>query len=264
MRTHILTFFNQKGGVGKSNLTNVVANEIIKNFKRENINVSVLVIDADKQLSIKAKRNKDLNILSCDLTEAEADFKLLAQRTRKRYSILNNDTKLKWKPYVLCVVKDSETERKALSLIDSGEYDYVLIDFPGTTSQEYNAELYDRIEHLFIPTSHTDTDIAGTGNFISFISKYPPKNIRTVNLVFNKFEIQKTALFNKAEHTLENYGYKFLNSRIRDLSYFDTSSVIPITTQVNLNTVTIEDVPQYSEVTNLTDEIINIILESNA
>ena len=90
----ICAFMTQKGGAGKSVLTNILPNEIILwHLLHSGKQVNVLVVDIDPQQTNTAKRKRDIEQLSYKETSPEFLAMDIGQKTeiaqfQRRYALL--------------------------------------------------------------------------------------------------------------------------------------------------------------------------------
>lgn len=133
----ICSLVNQKGGVGKSTITSLIANYI-----HFNTDYKVCVIDADnKQRTLEKVRKKDIELFGKD------DANL--------YDILSVDS--------------SNIKEIIESLIF--EYDYIFIDLPGNILQKGVIECFFLVEYAFFPTNITFADISSLVDFLNLYKK---------------------------------------------------------------------------------------------
>lgn len=264
MITKTISFFNSKGGVGKSVLTNTCANEIKFQYAKNKTPCEIIVFDCDPQQTISKKREEDLLFLQMaadQLEELPQGDKELIRQTRKRYVYYAN--KYAFTSYDICAIDTSNPQEieYVKNLINENKYNFVFFDLPGTLEQDGTAEIFSLIEHLFIPLTSTDSDIKGTIKFLSFLEKLADLNrinhLENVRLVLNQTDIIKAKKYKKMIQEFENeYGLKFLESWINRTEKFDTNTIFPISTVVNLNTQEESNNNLTKSITNLTTEII--------
>jgi len=178
----VVSFANQKGGVGKSTLTVMAANYLASK------GLKVLVVDSDYQGSILALRKMD---------EAELgrDYKF------------NYDVKF-------CLPKDLEV------LMDEYEdkYDIMFIDMPGQSYGDGLSKLLTLLDYAFIPVKTGDTDVHSSMDFMENI--YVASDIREkcdlpplkYHLVINEAE-PKTIRFKNLLEFMKMKGY-FYNENL--------------------------------------------------
>lgn len=126
----IMSFANQKGGVGKSTLTCMTANYLVaKGYK-------VLVIDSDFQGSIMVLRQLDRDQLGMDY---KFPYETMYCPANKLEEVLDNE---------------------------SENYDVIMIDMPGQSYGEGLGKLLTFLDFAFIPVKTGDTDVYSTVDFV--------------------------------------------------------------------------------------------------
>lgn len=133
-KTVVMSFANQKGGVGKTTLTCITANALAaKGYK-------ILVVDADYQGSMLSLRKTDMSELG---EEYAFSYKVI-------YS-------------------DPKDLNKVLDEAD-GNYDLVMIDMPGQSFGDGLSDLLVSLDYALIPTKTGDTDVSSTMDFLETLS----------------------------------------------------------------------------------------------
>lgn len=251
----------QKGGAGKSVLTNILPNEIILwHLLQTGKQINVLVVDIDPQRTNTTKRKRDIEQLSYKETSPEFSAMELGQKTevaqlQRRYALLIDAG---FKPYKMQYVDlENDTQiLRALENIQSQEYDYVFIDFPGTLTQEGTGVFLQLVQHIFIPTSINPSDVLGTEVFLKTLQALPI-SFRSKYVLWNKFEVSRLRKTNSTEKRLSNdYSVPFLQTRIPYSPLNDCNTVIPASLKVNLNLGTYGVVKPYLQ--EMAEEIIKI------
>lgn len=230
----------QKGGAGKSVLTNILPNEIILwHLLHSGKQVNVLVVDIDPQQTNTAKRKRDIEQLSYKETTPEFLAMDLGQKTeigqfQRRYALLIDAGFKTYKMQYVDLGNDTQISR-ALENIQSQEYDYVFIDFPGTLTQDGTGAFLQLVRHIFIPTSINPSDVLGTECFLKTLQGLPI-DFQSKHILWNKFEVSRLRKTNSTEKRLSNdYGIPFLQTRIPYSPLNDCNTVIPASLKVNLN-----------------------------
>jgi len=164
METKIISIAGEKGGVGKTTLSIMLATNLFHLYSKK----VVLMDYDDPQYSVFKKWKRELE--SIEETE-----------------------KLNLKIYP--VEKVSVTNIKEKILEYYGKVDYIIVDFHGGLSQEMIQGLM-FIEHIFIPFDHDELEIDSTYHFYLTLKNNFLENeervLKSVHLFFNQFrEIQK-------------------------------------------------------------------------
>ncbi|MDR3188572.1 MAG: ParA family protein [Prevotellaceae bacterium] len=272
--TKVISIMTQKGGVGKSTLTNAVMLDwCFKDLLRAKKMPKILLIDADAQASIGKLRLRDIEICKMDLESKEfaklnGTMQMATKEIRMQFEAFVSQ--LKWWYYNIFLVRpddNGETLRRAIQLIESGDYDYVFIDMPGSLYQEVTAELFACIDFLFVPVCLGNYDVQSSLDFCNTIKGLGATAIAEMRWFFNKYEMLKETKFNEIERELHaSTGVPFLKTRVRSSSFFSSrssSTVIPPTYRINLNTLEVTPTPRTTNVGELTDEIRKLIKLEN-
>jgi chromosome partitioning protein len=186
--TKIVSIANQKGGVGKSTLTSVVANYI--HYEKRG-RVKTIVVDADTQKTLSRLR--------------ELDIKENGLAVDKLYKLVSMD---------------------ANSLVQNidmfSTYDIVFVDLPGTIMQSGVIEAYSLIDVLFIPTGLSRADLDSTMDFYRIIlneivplrEKY---GLVTGDIwgILNKIK-QNTIEYKEFEQSREDMPFRFIDNSLPD------------------------------------------------
>jgi len=178
----IVIIGNQKGGVGKSTITAMVAMYL------HGLGKKVLVIDADDlQRSLSKIRERE------ELDGVDA-YELVDSTTRELPQLING-------------IKNV--------------YDYIFIDLPGNLKQEGVIQVYFKADIIIVPVSLTELDIDSTKDFITFL-KDKVKKVKELNFekleiacILNKVKTntQETKMFLEEEDIL---GVEILRPFIKD------------------------------------------------
>jgi chromosome partitioning protein len=253
---------NQKGGVGKSSLTNAVIldwrmKDLLRSQSRTGkTKVSkILLIDVDAQASLTKQRDRDIALCRAEYATIQAmDLceKLAANEMRSQFDALNQT--VEWTPYEIFDGSFSgddntaENVQKALTIIESNEYDYVFIDMPGSLSQQYTGELLSQVNYIIIPLYTGNYEVQSTFDFCKMIVKEillssKDSKLKEVRIMFNMYEQIKSSTCDTIERDLqEALNIPFLKTRVKNISYYKTknnNSLIPSTYRINLNTLEI-------------------------
>jgi cellulose biosynthesis protein BcsQ len=261
----------QKGGVGKSTLTNaIILDWCFKDLLRTKQMPKILLVDADGQASISKLRLRDIDI--CKMNMESKEFAGLNETVQGAIKEIKAQfaalySQLNWRLYNILSVRpddNGESRRRAIQLIEDGGYDYVFIDMPGSLYQESTAELFACINFLFIPVCTGNYDIQSSLDFCKIIKNLQANTaIAEIRWVFNKYEVLKEARFNEIERELHaSTGTPFMKTRVKLSSFFSSrqyNSVVPATYRMNLNTLEVVSTLRTTNVGELTDEIKKLI-----
>lgn len=128
----LISIATQKGGVGKSTLTAIIASLLQYRY-----GYNVIVVDVDyPQYSLTEIRKSDLETVKKD--------ERLANLASRQFSKLNKGS------YPILTCKANEAIDR-LNELDLKGIDYVLLDMPGTINQPGVIELLASLDYIFIP-----------------------------------------------------------------------------------------------------------------
>lgn len=160
---------NQKGGVGKSTLTILLAS-YFHYLKGKN----VLVVDCDyPQHSIRDIR--------------EWDIKTIEQNEQLQRRLLEQFENLGKKAYSIITSTPEEAKQKAYAFLDNSGvvYDMVLVDFPGTVNVAGVFQSIVNMDYLFVPVTQNRMVMQSSLNFalairelITHNDKLPLRDVR--------------------------------------------------------------------------------------
>lgn len=153
----IITFANQKGGVGKSTLCALFAHYLTM------MGVKVLVVDADRQQTLSQLRS--LNSLGGASNEAAENTS--QKKQDKRY--VNILTGKLWDIEPLAIRNSDEVAAHIRRL---KEFDgVVLVDSPGSLTENGMVPLVVLSDFIFCPYFYEMQTLMSTANFIIFLQK---------------------------------------------------------------------------------------------
>jgi len=227
---NIITFFNEKGGVGKTSLATMLAAALAIQGKR------VLLVDADAQANAGAVFGVapyaglyDLLVRGANLNDVIIDIE--PQR------VVTADEALAGKLYLIGSnietqnIATSRTEMdaflvKMLELEDSGQVDTVIVDTPPTPSLLHGM-IYMATDGMIIPTRLEAFSMTGVARTLKYRETYnkmrqgfgqPP--IKLLGIVPVATELATTEHAENLKHLHTTYGdlytiYRPLHKRIR-------------------------------------------------
>ena len=163
----IISILNQKGGVGKSNVTTLLANIFYFYF-----GCKVAVIDCDfPQHTIAKKRQRELQVVENNPHLKKAYGKIYA--TKNPYPIIPTDL---------------SSFELALAELNKEDYDFIFFDIKGTMAQENIVAFLKSVNVFLIPVLQEETAIISSLEFYqSLLEKIKPvsSNFEYCSLFFN-------------------------------------------------------------------------------
>ncbi len=230
-----VTFCNQKGGVGKTQLTQVVANGL------HAMGEKVAMLDCDPQATSFQMRLSDLSEIK-DKAKRESLYPIVPVGPRKAGNK---------------IISLGESILEKAQEYDKAGYSYLFLDLPGSMEIEGIKLVYAMADYIFVPTSCSKADIMSSVAYIKWLEKTikPLKEehdlIYNVMGVFNRIDPKMTAFKEISANTKEVFGIKFMKS------YFpEQKSAF----QVNANTVNPYRTSKgFTAVKEFVEEVLNII-----
>lgn len=145
----ILTYSNQKGGVGKSTLATLYANHLATEDESKGIEGKpVVFIEADLQQSITAQRKTDIENWGQD--SIRYDVKFISPKTFE---------------------ESEEIMRGLRQLIERYPEMTIIIDVPGNITDDYLAPIFVYSDYIICPYSYQDIVLHSTSTFIRVIER---------------------------------------------------------------------------------------------
>ena len=177
----VITFANQKGGVGKTTLCTLFANYLAAKGK------SLLVVDCDGQQTIYEKRKGDMK----SFPDMEIPYNI--------------------QPFNISNIEHVKNLMNHIQTMDG----VILIDAPGSLSQKGLIPLFISTDFFVCPYQFEQTSIKSTVTFVLFVRKLKEKVEQMKSEIFfvvnrhdkrvgTKEELER---WSKTEKGFRNYGY---------------------------------------------------------
>ena len=202
-KPYFISICSQKGGVGKSTFTVLVASLLHYQLGR-----SVLVVDCDfPQWSIVEQRNREITLLD------RADpYKGMMIRQFKASG------KKIW-PVLGCQATNALVQVNKFLDQAAEEYDYVLFDLPGTTAIKGVLRLIASLDRAFIPMKADKIIMESTITFARMLTETfvpnPGLPIRGVHLFWSMIDKrERTVLYEQYESALAAFGLPVMATHI--------------------------------------------------
>lgn len=206
-KTIFVAFATQKGGVGKSTITALVAN-YVHNVKGYN----VAIIDCDEpQHSIAGLRDKELELIADSLY-----FKALAsdhfkKTKRKAFSVIRSNSER--------ALDDAE------ALLNEEELDIVFFDMPGTLKSKGVVKTLSQMDYIFTPIS---ADRFVIESAVQFVQMFHDNLVTTGMAVTKEIALfwtmvdgrEKTDMYDTCEKLFAELNISTLKTRVPDSKRF--------------------------------------------
>lgn len=198
--TIAIAFSNQKGGVGKSTLTVLVAS-----YLYYELGVKVAIMDCDSpQHSLMIERNRELKAL-----EATPCLKEMANRQLAKSGL---------QPYpVFDCPLDMALSRMRQYIKGDNDVKILFLDLPGTMNNYNVLQVVSNCDYVFCPMAASKYDIESTLGYCQFIhdniitSGYG--NLKKVQILWNKVDArERKDLYHEYDEFMESIGLETMNT----------------------------------------------------
>lgn len=205
-RPILVAFSNQKGGVGKSTVTAVLASyfNYVKGLK-------VAVVDCDyPQFSLEKLRGRDLK----NLEKSEYHQRLFCRQfedgSRKAYPI---------------VTSTPEAAAEIPGKLE-GDYDLIFLDLPGTVNSRGVFESVMNMDFIFTPIVKDRMVMQSSLSFVStvqdFIGQHPEAPLKDIRLFWNRMDSRTSKeLYVMYNAIVLRMGLKVFETVLPDLERFN-------------------------------------------
>lgn len=204
----VFSIANQKGGIGKTTSTILVSTLINEICKTQN--QKFCIIDVDFQHSISNARKAELNALKA----SDPNY-----NDGSLFPIFEID---------LDLPKSKSTIKTIIS-----NYDYIMVELPGTIDFINSDYIYSELEYIFIPVFRDDLSYNSTVQYISklIVPMLKDKvNFKLKNFYwfFNKYNKRSYSKYDVIEEMLEDFipNRKMENNIMESEELVDTKSTI--------------------------------------
>ncbi|MBO2012230.1 ParA family protein [Hymenobacter negativus] len=199
-KNRVVAFATQKGGAGKSTIGTHVASALSYLY-----GYKVAMLDCDyPQNTLHAYRNYEQQLLQNDVAFQE---RLIKQGVT---------------PYPIAI-SSMEKAVEAIDTLAEHEYDFILVDTPGTVNVSGLSEMLERVEYIFLPMEPDMGTIASTMSYMHILGNFtqaqrPESNLVGFYAFWNKFiKAEKRTVYTKTAELFREKGYPLLNSRVESL-----------------------------------------------
>lgn len=201
---------NQKGGVGKSTFTTLLAS-----YLHYTLGHDVLVVDCDyPQWSIHAQRERELQTV-----EQSDHYKLMMIRQFRQ-------TGRKVWPIVRCLAVEATAE--VIRFLRSGDYrpSIILYDLPGTVNAEGILSLLSTMDRLLVPMKADKVVIESTLSFARTLHRTLVQNssvrLAGVHLFWTMIDRrERTPLYEQYEEVVRKLGLPLMQTHVPYRSRFN-------------------------------------------
>lgn len=213
--TKFIAFSSQKGGVGKSTFTTLIAS-----LMHYRLGYNVVVFDADfPQHSLMKMKNRDLEMVM------ENEF--LKKQAYRQFTTINK------KAYPIFQHKAEEVLEAAFEFLESSTIpiDAIFFDLPGTVNSSGILQALAGMNHIFTPMTADRVVMESTLIFSQLlqdvIMKKGKTSIESVNLFWNQVDgRENTPLYEIYDSLIKQLGLSLMKSKIKNSTRFRKESEI--------------------------------------
>lgn len=214
-KTVFIAFSSQKGGVGKSTFTTLVASTM-----HYRLGYNVAVFDADfPQHSLMKMKSRDLAMVMENEALKRLAYKQFTTINKKAYPIMQHKA-------------DSVLEAAHEFANDSSvPIDVVFFDLPGTVNTPGILKALAGMHHIFTPITADRVVMESTLIFTQLlqdvIMKKGETSIETINLFWNQVDgRESTPLYKVYNQLIEQLGLSLMQSKIKSSTRFRKESEV--------------------------------------
>jgi cellulose biosynthesis protein BcsQ len=212
-RPLFIAFSSQKGGVGKSTFTAILASAL-----HYRLGYNVAVLDCDyPQYSLLKMRERDLKAVM-----ENENFKRIAQ---KQFMTINK------KAYAIMQCKAETALQEAEVLVQSSAVplDIVFFDLPGTVNSAGILNTLMGMDYIFSPITADRVVVESTLSFTQaltdVIMKSNESNIKAINLFWNQVDKrEKSNLYDFYSKFISDIGLSIMKTYLKDSKRFRKES----------------------------------------
>lgn len=214
-KTVFVAFSSQKGGVGKSTFTTLVASTM-----HYRLGYNVAVFDADfPQHSLMKMKDRDLKMVMDNEALKKLAYKQFTTINKKAYSIMQHKA-------------DSVLDAAREFINDSSvPVDVIFFDLPGTVNTPGILKALAGMHHIFTPITADRVVMESTLVFSqllqNIIMKQGETSIESINLLWNQVDgRESTPLYNVYNNLIDELGLSLMRSRIKNSTRFRKESEV--------------------------------------
>jgi len=214
-KTVFIAFSSQKGGVGKSTFTTLVASTL-----HYRLGYNVAVFDADfPQHSLMKMKARDLAMVMENEALKKLAYKQFSTINKKAYPIMQHKADS---------VLDAAQEFLSTSSVP---IDVVFFDLPGTVNTPGILKALAGMHHIFTPITADRVVMESTLIFTQLlqdvIMKKGETSIETINLFWNQVDgRESTPLYDVYNQLIEQLGLSRMQSQIKNSTRFRKESEV--------------------------------------
>ncbi len=204
-QTIFIAFSSQKGGIGKSTFTTLVASQL-----HYRLGYNVVVFDTDfPQHSLIKMKERDLKMVMKNETLKKLAYHQFTTINKKAYDIIQH--------------KSENVLEAAQKYIDNSSIpiDVIFFDLPGTVNTSGILNTLAGIHHIFTPIRADRVVMESTLVFSQILNdvimKQSQTSIKTLNLFWNQVDgRESTQLYDLYNKLIDQLGLSLMKSKIKN------------------------------------------------
>jgi chromosome partitioning protein len=201
--TKFIGFSNQKGGVGKTAITMVMAS-----YCHNTLGMKVVILDCDfPQHSIYKQRQRETELIKSDNTYKAAFLGL----GRKAYAVEKSTPAM-----------GAEDMNKFLDIPETDKpYDLVFVDLPGTINSPGVLKTIAELDHIFIPMLPDEVVTTSSLEFATLLAENviakPQLNLKSLYLFWNAVDKREhTPVYAETDVLIRKAGLNMLQTQVEN------------------------------------------------
>ncbi|MGI9650884.1 ParA family protein [Chryseobacterium sp. RLHN22] len=208
-QTTIIAFSTQKGGVGKSTFTTIIAS--ILHYR---LGYNVAVFDCDfPQYSLMQMRERDLKTVMQNEALKKMAHKQFTSLKKKAYPIFQSGAET--------VLEELSEYQSTTEMIP----DFIFLDLPGTVNTAGILSTLANVHYIFSPITADRVVLESTLSFTDVLTnvlmKKKQTEIKSIHLFWNQVDgREKTALYENYSKVIKDLGLHLMKTSIRDSKRF--------------------------------------------
>lgn len=209
--TIFVAISNQKGGVGKSALTTVIASYLHYSTEKK-----VAVIDCDfPQHSVLRMRSSDIEMINTSRELQIALQKQFSATNKKAYRIIH------------AIPENALDEAQGLTAPGAWRPDIILFDLPGTVDSIGILRIIFNMDYIFVPIIADKRVLQSSLTFIMSVSRYKnasshPDRLKEICMFWNKVDKREnTELYGFFNKLAQAENYRILDTQLPDTKRYN-------------------------------------------
>ena len=199
--TKLIAVATQKGGIGKSTLTVLLASYLhyVKG-------INVAVVDCDfPQYSLFTERERELSDFNVNPYLKKMAYEMLAVNGRPAYPILH--------------VPPEKALLEAQIYLDNETPEYLFFDLPGTINNKDVVDILSNVEHIICPMAADQFVIESSIGFCNFVKEsimsINQGSLKTLHILWNMVDArERSMLYKEYDYFMQDMGIDVMHTTL--------------------------------------------------